>query len=53
MADFHVMADGPGAPEHVAAGSGSTFQDDEGRLRFNLLGWNGRDPAPRLFGESS
>jgi nitrate reductase beta subunit len=34
-------------------GSGTTFQDDAGRTRFNLLGWNGRDPAPGLFTDAS
>jgi nitrate reductase / nitrite oxidoreductase, beta subunit len=33
-------------------GSGSMFADSEGRERFNLLGWNGHDPAPQLFPEA-
>jgi nitrate reductase / nitrite oxidoreductase, beta subunit len=34
-----------------AAGGGSQFRDNDGRTRFNLLGWNGSSPAPNLFGE--
>ncbi|MGE5760460.1 MAG: nitrate reductase subunit beta, partial [Gemmatimonadota bacterium] len=26
-----------------------TFQADDGRVHFNLLGWNGQDAAPHLF----
>ena len=33
------------------SGAGTTFSDDEGRSRFNLLGWNGQEPAPNLFPE--
>ena len=29
--------------------AGQTFQADDGSSRFNLLGWNGKDPAPNLF----
>ncbi|HEX6501483.1 MAG TPA: nitrate reductase subunit beta [Micromonosporaceae bacterium] len=32
---------------------GTQFRDSDGRLRFNLLGWNGAGPAPNLFGEGS
>jgi nitrate reductase beta subunit len=35
----------------VTAGGGSQFRDNDGRIRFNLLGWNGSSPAPNLFGE--
>ena len=31
-------------------GGGHTFRDDDGRLRFNLLGWDGKGAAPHLFG---
>jgi nitrate reductase beta subunit len=34
-------------PEHV--GDTRTFRADDGRVHFNLLGWNGTGPAPRLF----
>ncbi|WP_030518836.1 nitrate reductase subunit beta [Nocardia sp. NRRL WC-3656] len=34
-------------PEHV--GDKRTFRADDGRVHFNLLGWNGTGPAPRLF----
>jgi nitrate reductase beta subunit len=34
-------------------GSGNTFRDDAGRTRFNLLGWNGADPAPGLFTDAT
>jgi nitrate reductase beta subunit len=33
------------------AGGGSRFRDSDGRTRFNLLGWNGEDPAPGMFPE--
>jgi len=29
--------------------SGAMFRDREGQQRFNLLGWNGSDPAPGMF----
>jgi nitrate reductase beta subunit len=29
-----------------------SFRDDDGRTRFNLLGWNGRGDAPNLFPDS-
>jgi len=51
---------GQGPPASVASfhpggqPSGQTFRDGEGRLRFNLLGWDGRGTAPHLFpGEGS
>jgi len=31
--------------------SGQTFRDDDGQVRFNLLGWDGRGAAPHLFPE--
>jgi nitrate reductase beta subunit len=31
------------------AGAANTFETDDGRTRFNLLGWNGNGPAPGLF----
>jgi nitrate reductase beta subunit len=36
----------------ASAGSGTQFADDDGRMRFNLLGWNGKDAAPGLFPEA-
>jgi nitrate reductase beta subunit len=45
--NFHLMAQPAGGGGD--AGSGTTFRDDDGRARFNLLGWNGTDPAPGLF----
>ena len=33
-------------PPGSAPTSGTQFRDDQGQLRFNLLGWNGTDPAP-------
>ncbi len=33
------------------AGGGGQFRDNEGQVRFNLLGWNGSSPAPNLFGK--
>ncbi|MGE5287573.1 MAG: nitrate reductase subunit beta [Micromonosporaceae bacterium] len=53
----------PGAPDvetfhppvHPAGQSGGgekgTFRGDDGRLHFNLLGWDGRGGAPHLFPE--
>jgi nitrate reductase beta subunit len=35
-------------PEAEAGGS-RTFQADDGRVHFNLLGWDGRGSAPHLF----
>ena len=32
--------------------TGSQFRDDQGQVRFNLLGWNGTDPTPGLFPEA-
>ncbi|MBX6356245.1 MAG: nitrate reductase subunit beta [Micromonosporaceae bacterium] len=40
----------PAGPVHPVAG-GSTFRGDDGRTRFNLLGWDGRAAAPHLFPE--
>jgi nitrate reductase beta subunit len=34
-----------------AAASGQMFRDNDGRVRFNLLGWDGTSAAPNLFGE--
>ena len=34
----------------VDGGGGHTFRDNDGRLRFNLLGWDGKGAAPHLFG---
>jgi nitrate reductase beta subunit len=34
-----------------APGEGQTFHADDGRTHFNLLAWNGEDPAPHLFPE--
>jgi nitrate reductase beta subunit len=41
----------PSLPGLSAPGGGSQFRDSDGRVRFNLLGWNGTAPAPGLFGE--
>ncbi len=38
-----------GAPDEVARSQ--TFRGDDGRVHFNLLGWNARDRAPNLFPE--
>jgi nitrate reductase / nitrite oxidoreductase, beta subunit len=37
------------APDEVA--TTQTFQADDGRVHFNLLGWNGQGAAPNLFPE--
>jgi nitrate reductase / nitrite oxidoreductase, beta subunit len=41
------------APRPLTPGGGSQFRDNNGRMRFNLLGWNGSSPAPHLFGEET
>ncbi|QIS20200.1 nitrate reductase subunit beta [Nocardia terpenica] len=38
---------------HHGNGHDGRFRDTDGRLRFNLLGWNGSTPAPHLFGEEA
>ena len=40
-----------GQPGAVQPGAGQTFRTDDGRTRFNLLGWDGRGSAPGLFPE--
>ena len=35
-----------------APGEGSTFTTQDGRTRFNLLGWNGQGHVPNLFPET-
>ncbi|MGV9358705.1 nitrate reductase subunit beta [Streptomyces misionensis] len=42
----------PPLPRPVPDG-GSRFRDSDGKVRFNLLGWNGTGPAPGLFGDGS
>ncbi len=45
-------ADAPGAAAesfHITADGGQTFADSDGRVRFNLLGWDGHGRAPHLF----
>ena len=48
---------GQGPPASVASfhpggeTGGQTFRDRDGRLRFNLLGWDGSGTAPHLFPE--
>lgn len=32
---------------------GGRFRDDDGQLRFNLLGWNGNGRPDHLFGEGT
>ena len=45
----------PGATDveafHPAAGEGEqgTFKGGDGRVHFNLLGWDGRGSSPHLF----
>jgi nitrate reductase beta subunit len=46
---FHLMAPGSSSSGGGSGDSGTTFRDDNGKARFNLLGWNGTDPAPGLF----
>jgi nitrate reductase beta subunit len=46
---------GGGGPESVASfhpDAGETFRGDDGREHFNLLGWNGKGSAPKLFPET-
>jgi len=48
---------GQGPPASVASfhpggqPRGQTFRDRDGRVRFNLLGWDGHGEAPHLFPE--
>jgi nitrate reductase beta subunit len=45
-------ADAPGAAAEsflITADGGQTFADSDGRVRFNLLGWDGHGRAPHLF----
>jgi len=48
---------GQGPPASVASfhpggqAAGQTFRDQDGNVRFNLLGWNGSGAAPHLFPE--
>jgi nitrate reductase beta subunit len=34
---------------HSQAGGSRTFQTDDGQVRFNLFGWDGKGSAPNLF----
>jgi nitrate reductase / nitrite oxidoreductase, beta subunit len=43
---FHPVA---GASAAGDSAGGATFRDDDGKLRFNLLGWDGTGTAPHLF----
>ncbi|HEU5428515.1 MAG TPA: hypothetical protein VFU74_16660, partial [Actinocrinis sp.] len=44
----------PTGPDPSAGGGagGNVFESDDGRARFNLLGWNGAGTAPNLFPEA-
>jgi nitrate reductase beta subunit len=56
---FHVTSDSVSssapnsasnnAPNSASNSGGQTFRGGDGRLHFNLLGWNGRGSAPNLF----
>jgi nitrate reductase beta subunit len=41
----------PPLPGLNPSAGGSQFRDGDGKVRFNLLGWNGNGPAPGLFGD--
>ncbi len=43
----------PPLPGLNPSGGGSQFRDSDGKVRFNLLGWNGTGRAPGLFGDGS
>ncbi len=50
---------GPPGPHGIASyrptgsrAEAHTVRADDGRTRFNLLGWNGSEPAPHLFPEA-
>ncbi|MBO0851028.1 MAG: nitrate reductase subunit beta, partial [Pseudonocardia sp.] len=58
----HCAVDYPGGVADLGAhvtdtladtGSGSQFRDGDGRVRFNLLGWNGTGRPAHLFGEGA
>jgi nitrate reductase beta subunit len=42
----------PGASAAGPPGADQTFRGQDGRLHFNLLGWDASGPAPHLFPES-
>jgi nitrate reductase beta subunit len=46
--ELGVAGTGAASVESFHAGGG-TFRGDDGRSRFNLLGWDGRTPVPHLF----
>ncbi|HVV77093.1 MAG TPA: nitrate reductase subunit beta [Mycobacteriales bacterium] len=46
IASFHPATE----PSEVA--SSQTFRADDGRVHFNLLGWDGKGSAPNLFPEA-
>jgi len=48
---FHLTSDSvaSSAANNAANNGGQTFRGGDGRLHFNLLGWNGRGSAPHLF----
>jgi nitrate reductase beta subunit len=41
-----------GAGPEAEGGEAGTFRADDGRVHFNLLGWDGDSPSPHLFPES-
>jgi nitrate reductase beta subunit len=47
---------GPGmggaGPSAAEGEEGNTFRADDGRVHFNLLGWDGQSPSPHLFPEA-
>jgi nitrate reductase / nitrite oxidoreductase, beta subunit len=51
VASSHGKGAGEAQGDGEAGGGGQMFQDRDGQVRFNLLGWDGRGDAPHLFPE--
>jgi nitrate reductase beta subunit len=44
---------GGAGPQGATGAEANTFQGDDGRVHFNLLGWDGASTSPHLFPEGS
>ncbi|MGH3797961.1 MAG: nitrate reductase subunit beta [Pseudonocardiaceae bacterium] len=54
--DSSALPEGVGTadvPRPLASTGGSQFRDSDGRVRFNLLGWNGSGPTAGMFGQDT
>ncbi|HEX6470899.1 MAG TPA: nitrate reductase subunit beta [Streptosporangiaceae bacterium] len=53
---FHPASGHPASGQPASgqrSSGGAMFRGDDGRTHFNLLGWNGKGPAPHLFPDAS